>query len=46
MGPFLDATDALGAAYCHYLQMGNPVLPKAYSNWRDFIAKNPNRIKK
>lgn len=21
MGPFMDATDALGAAYCHYLQM-------------------------
>ena len=21
---FLDATDALGAAYCHYLQMGSP----------------------
>ena len=30
MGPFMDATDALGAAYCHYLQMGRPEMPKAY----------------
>lgn len=46
MGPFLDATDALGAAYCHYLQMGRPETPKAYSDWKDFMAKNPNRVKK
>ena len=46
MGPFMDATDALGAAYCHYLQMGRPEMPKAYSSWKDFIAKNPERIKK
>jgi crossover junction endodeoxyribonuclease RuvC len=46
MGPFMDATDALGAAYCHYLQMGRPEMPKAYSSWKDFIAKNPGRIKK
>lgn len=45
MGPFMDATDALGAAYCHYLQMGRPEMPKAYSSWKDFIAKNPERIK-
>ena len=24
MGKFMDATDALAAAYCHYLQMGRP----------------------
>ena len=24
MGKFMDATDALGAAYCHYLQMSRP----------------------
>ena len=45
-GPFMDATDALGAAYCHYLQMGRPEMPKTYSSWKDFIAKNPERIKK
>ena len=43
-GPFLDATDALAAAYCHYLQMDRPVTTKAYSSWKDFINKNPNKV--
>ena len=46
MEPFMDATDALAAAYCHYLQMGRPPLPKAYSGWKDFIAKNPDKVVK
>jgi len=45
MCTFRDATDALGAAYCHYLQMGKPVLDKNYSNWADFARKNPEKIK-
>ena len=45
-GPFLDATDALAAAYCHYLQMDRPVATKAYSSWKDFIAKNPGKVVK
>ena len=44
MGPFLDATDALGAAYCHYLQMGRPSVDKSYSGWKDFIKKNPDKV--
>lgn len=43
-GPFFDATDALAAAYCHYLQMNRPQLEKAYTSWKDFITKNPNKI--
>ena len=46
IGPFMDATDALGAAYCHYLQMGCPETHKAYSGWKDFIAKNPDKVVK
>lgn len=45
-GPFLDATDALAAAYCHYLQMDRPQVTKAYSSWKDFINKNPNKVVK
>lgn len=45
LSPFLDATDALGVAYCHYLQMGRPATSKAYSNWKDFMRKNPERTK-
>lgn len=44
MGRYLDATDALGAAYCHYLQMGRPETDRKYSSWKDFARKNSNRI--
>jgi crossover junction endodeoxyribonuclease RuvC len=40
----LDATDALGAALCHFYQSNRPVSAKSYSGWKDFIGKNPGRI--
>ena len=46
MPHFLDATDALGAAYCHYLQIGRPTVDKGCSSWKEFMAKNPDRVKK
>ena len=46
MGKFMDATDALAAAYCHYLQMGRPESEVKYRGWKDFINKNPNKVKK
>jgi crossover junction endodeoxyribonuclease RuvC len=45
MLPQLDATDGLAAAYCHFLQMGRPASEKSYTGWKDFIAKNPDKIK-
>lgn len=45
MPKFMDATDALGAAYCHFLQMGRPETDaKHYSSWKDFATKNQSRI--
>lgn len=44
MCEFMDATDALGAAYCHYLQMGCPEPLAHYRGWKDFVNKNQNRI--
>lgn len=44
MLPQLDATDGLAAAYCHYLQMGKPLSEKKYSNWKDYVAKNEERV--
>lgn len=41
----MDATDGLAAAYCHYLQMGKPIQEKGYNGWKDFMAKNPDRVK-
>lgn len=43
MGKFLDATDALGAAYCHFMQSGRPDSQASFKGWKDFINKNPNR---
>ena len=45
MPKFMDATDALGAAYCHFLQMGRPETnAKHYNNWKDFAQRNQSRI--
>ena len=41
---FLDATDALGAAYCHFLQMGKPETEHKYRSWADFANKNKEKI--
>ena len=42
---FMDATDALGAAYCHFLQMSRPESTAHYRGWKDFENKNKDRIK-
>ena len=44
VNPKLDATDALAAAYCHFLQMGRPKSEKQYSSWKDFAQKNKEKI--
>jgi crossover junction endodeoxyribonuclease RuvC len=43
--PQLDATDGLAAAVCHYLQTNRPQMDKAYNSWKDYIAKNPKKVK-
>ena len=42
--PLYGSPDALAAAYCHYLQLDKPQQTKNYSNWKDFIKKNPNKV--
>ncbi len=45
MLPYLDATDALGAAYCHYLQSGKPEKANATSHsWAAFVKQNAERV--
>lgn len=41
----LDATDAVAIALCHYYQLASP-LPavKSASDWKRFLADNPDRI--
>lgn len=42
----MDATDALGAAYCHFIQMGRPQSEQKFTSWKDFAAKNASKIHK
>ena len=42
----LDATDGLAAALCHFYQTNAIVKEKSYNNWKDFVNKNPKRVKK
>ena len=45
MPHLMDATDALAAAYCHFLQLGRPNTgAKHYSSWKDFALKNQSRV--
>ena len=40
----LDATDALAAALCHYYESAKPAVAKGPKSWKDFIAKNPDKV--
>jgi crossover junction endodeoxyribonuclease RuvC len=44
-GQYLDATDALAAAVCHYYQSRSPLggSGKKYNDWSAFIKNNPDR---
>lgn len=41
----LDATDGLAAALCHHYESSRPIPTSGPKSWKDFIAKNPDRIK-
>jgi len=47
MPKYMDATDALAAAYCHFIQLSRPETgAKHFSSWKDFATKNKDRVKK
>ena len=44
---FLDATDALAIAMCHFYSLTSPLKGKGgSSSWKKFIAENPGRVNK
>lgn len=45
MLPQLDATDGLAAALCHFYQSGIGSDETKYKNWKDFIGKNPGKVR-
>ena len=44
MPDFMDATDALAAAYCHFMRLGSPEVETHYKGWKDFVSKNARRV--
>ena len=44
---YLDATDALALAMCHFYQVTNPLAQSGQTSgsWEKFIASNPDRVK-
>ncbi|MEZ4887450.1 MAG: crossover junction endodeoxyribonuclease RuvC [Chitinophagales bacterium] len=48
MPKYFDATDALGVAVCHHLQLQSPIPSggNKAANWKAFLAANPDKVKK
>lgn len=42
---YLDASDGLAVAVCHYFNTGKAEKQNAYSGWDAFIKQNPDRVK-
>ncbi len=45
MPHYLDATDAVAVAVCHYFQRGQPGGEVRGSSWKKFISEHPGRVK-
>ena len=42
---YLDASDALAIAMCHFYQLTNPLTDaKGSSSWKSFIAEHADRV--
>ncbi|HRS53187.1 MAG TPA: crossover junction endodeoxyribonuclease RuvC [Bacteroidales bacterium] len=41
---YLDASDAVAVALCHYFQSTNNSKKNNYNSWKSYLTKNPNRI--
>ena len=43
---YMDASDALGAALCHFQQLSSPngTRGKKYKNWKSFVKNNSGRV--
>lgn len=40
----LDATDALAAAYCHFIQSGRPESSGKPTSWKQFVKQHSERV--
>lgn len=42
---FLDATDALAVALCHFYESGKPASRGGCKSWKEFVAHHPDKVK-
>ena len=42
---YMDATDGLAVAVCHYFQRKPGVDGEQYGSWKSYISKNPDKLK-
>lgn len=42
---YMDATDGLAVAVCHYFQRKPEKEGEHYGSWKSFISKNPDKLK-
>jgi len=42
---YLDATDGLAVAVCHYFNRSKQSSGKSYTGWKSFVKDNPGRLK-
>ena len=45
MPDFLDATDALAAALCHFYERQKPEFARGPQSWKAFITQHPDKVK-
>lgn len=41
----LDATDGLAAAMCHFYETTKPIASSGLKSWKEFVAKNPDKVR-
>ncbi len=46
MPDFLDATDALAAALCHFYERQKPAFARGVHSWKSYIAQHPDSVVK
>ncbi len=44
MLPWLDATDGLAAAYCHFIESQRPASVAHVRSWKDFVRQNKDKV--
>ena len=42
---YMDATDGIAAALCHYFQTDRPIPAPGVKSWEEYIRKNPDKVR-